>query len=515
MLINALYGLIAFTFLQALASFFLAARIKSSRLLLQGQIVWDLLFSLCVIYLTRGSESPFPFLFILVIVSSSVFFSRREVLLVAAAAAILYGSLVDLQYYGYLPYFDDMSRSGELSTPDFFYAVFVNIVAFFSTALLAGLLAERLRRSETELRKREVDYDELENLNRTIVTSIASGLMSINGAGRIRLFNAAAEEITGLRFAEVYNADIREIFPQIQVFTDGPRVVRRGEATFRRRDGNTCILGYASSRLFDARGEMAGLLISFQDLTDLKEMERRLQRVDRLAAVGQLASGMAHEIRNPLASISGSVQLLLEGEGLDPHQQRLMRIVVKEADRLSQLLTDFLLFARPRQLKLDLFNFAELGQEVVAVCNNDPRFSEIAVRNNCPPGAMIRADRQQLGQALWNLLINSAEAITGDGTIWLGLTNDAMGTRIVVEDDGPGVPKEQQERIFDPFFSTKDRGSGLGLATVHAIVTAHGGEILCEERPTGGARFVLVFPEVVGSGTDTGYLKRGKGTDGG
>lgn len=498
--LNALYFLIALTYLEAFASFFVAGKIKNSSVFLHAQITWDLVFSLGVIYITGGSDSPFSFLFIIVIICSSVFFPRKETFLVASAASIFYGSLVDLQYYGFLPYAEGYPFSGHLGIRDLFYTVFVNIVAFFLTALLSGMLAERLRKSESALRKKEVDYGELENLNRAIVSNIASGLLSINPLGRIRLFNGAAEAITGLKFHDVYNRDVREVFPELLVFADEMRVVRRGEARFPVASGEIKTLGYASSLLSDAQGGETGLLVSFQDLTELKEMELRLARIDRLAAVGQLASGMAHEIRNPLAAISGSVQLMLELKEFDDYEKRLMRIVIKEADRLSQLLTDFLQYARPRQPHVEGIDLLTLGTEIVAVANGDARFQNIALRVNCMPAVIVSADRQQLRQALWNLLINSAEAMSAGGTIWIGFKAVKGGGEVLVEDDGPGIPVEKRERIFDPFFSTKDRGTGLGLATVHAIVVAHGGEVKVEERAGGGTRFVLFFPGDDGNG---------------
>ena len=406
----------------------------------------------------------------------------------------MYGSLVDLQYYGYLPYAKGSIYLDRLETRDFFYAVFVNLVAFFLTALLSSILAERLRRSEFDLRKKEIDYDDLDYLNKSIVANISSGLMSLSQDGRIRLFNAAASTITGLHLRDVYDRDVRTIFPGLQTHADGMRNVRRGEVPFQGPERRRLILGYATSLLTDAKGREKGMLVSFQDLTEFKEMEQRLRRADRLATVGRLASGMAHEIRNPLASISGSVQLLLELKEMDDYQKRLMQIVVKEADRLNLLLTDFLLFARPKRPEYDAVDFLALCEEIVAVSAGDPRFQGLDVHIAAPGPVWLNADRQQLRQALWNVLLNAAEALVSSGTIHIDLAEVDDWVTVVIADSGKGIPEAIREKIFDPFFSTKDRGSGLGLATVHAIVQAHHGEIDVQNSSAGGARFVLRFP---------------------
>lgn len=477
---------------QAAAAAVFIPRVRRLRFFVQAQIVWDLLFFTGLIYLTGGFDSPFPFLFILVVISAGVFLTRREIFFVASASAILYGSLLDLQYYGYLPPLPGLSLPHQIDGREVFYAVFVNVIGFLLTALLSSILAERLRRSEQALEKREIDYEELERLNRTILASIGSGLMIINPQGRIRSFNAAAEKITGFRLEEVYDRDVRELFPALAVFDGKFRIVERGEASYNAGRAGRQILGYASSLISGAAESPLGLLITFQDLTRLKGMEERLKRADRLAAVGQLASGMAHEIRNPLASISGSVQLLMEGRDTSEEDRRLMRIVVREADRLSALLTDFLVFAHPSPPELSEVDVSLLMDELADMASADPRFGGIEIRREYPSGVNMLLDRQKLHQALWNLAINAAEAMDGKGVVTLGLA--PAGGEVYVEDTGPGIPEQIRGKIFNPFFTTKDRGTGLGLATVHKIVEAHGGSIEVAAGRSSGARFTIRLP---------------------
>jgi two-component system sensor histidine kinase PilS (NtrC family) len=491
-LLHSLYLLGGLYYGQAAVAAVVLPRIRRQRLFVQAQIVWDLLFITGLIYLTGSIDSPFHFLYYLVVIIASAFLTRREIFFVASAAAILFGSLLDLQYYGFLPPLPAWSVQPQLDIRQVFYAVFVNVTAIFFAALLSGLLAERLRRSEQALEKKNIDYDELENLNRTILANIGSGLMIINPLGRIRSFNAAAEHISGFTLEDVYDRDVREVFPAFAVYNGMLLVVERGEGIFLSREAGRRILGYASSLVRGADGQTLGLLITFKDMTWYKELEERLKRSDRLAAVGQLASGMAHEIRNPLASISGSVQLLMEAKGVSEDERQLMRIVVKEADRLNGLLSDFLLYARPGSPRIAVADVSSVLDELSLIAAADPRFVGIEIRRAYPPGVSMPLDRQQLYQAMLNLLINGAEAMPDGGVLTIGLGPGAR--EIFVEDSGPGIPENIRNRIFNPFFTTKDHGTGLGLATVHAIVEAHGGSISVASGRQGGARFVINLP---------------------
>ncbi|MDO3376779.1 two-component system sensor histidine kinase NtrB [Geoalkalibacter halelectricus] len=486
--VDYLFWLVGLSYAQALFSAAVLRKIQHFKVFTQVQITWDLFFVTSLIYLSGGIESIYSFLYILVIISSALLLTRRDSLLVASAASILYGSLLDLQYFGLLPVLPGMYFSDQIDVGTVFYAIFVNVMAFFLTALLSGTLSERLRRSEQALERRQIDYEELENLNRTLLANINSGLLIINPQGRIRLLNAAGSKITGYTLEDVYDRDVREVFPSLGVYEGEFRLVARGEARVGDRYGKVHVIGYDSTHLRDRDERILGLLVTFQDLSHVKLMEEQLKRADRLAAVGRLASGMAHEIRNPLASISGSVQLLMEAGNVSDDDKRLMRIVVREADRLSRLLTDFLLYARPSSPVPEKIDIAALLDELSQLLMADGRFSAIEIHKEYESEVWLDLDRQQFRQALWNLVINGAEAMGGRGALYLGAQ---AGGLIWVEDSGPGIGADLRQKIFEPFFTTKDSGTGLGLATVHAIVTGHGGEIELEQGRTGGARFVI------------------------
>jgi len=486
------YGLVTLYYLQALLVSAALRYVQRFRRLVHIQIVWDLLFSSTLIYVTGGIESYFSFLFLLIILGSGLLLRRREALIVASASAILYGSLLDLQYYGYLPGYKGVELSAIVDAREVFFAVFVNVVAFFLVGLLSGFFAERIRRGEMALVRRQIDFDELEQFNRAILASIGSGLMVVNSAGRIRSFNQAAERISGMSLAQVYNCDVRDVFPDLAVFSQGPIETSRNEGHFVRPDGDVLTLGFSSTMLSSREGQYESLLITFQDLTQLRDMEIRLQQADRLAAIGKMASGMAHEIRNPLASISGSLQLLMEGGQIASDGERLGKIVVREADRLSGLITDFLAFARPAQPQLAECDLSLVCDEVIEMAQSSALLHGITLERNYRPRQLFYVDREQVRQLIWNILHNAAEALDGKGSIRLSV--DAETFTLTCEDSGPGIPEEVSNKVFDPFFTTKEMGTGLGLATVYATVEAHGGEVSIGISELGGACLRFGFP---------------------
>ena len=485
-----LFLLIGISYAEAIISALLLKKISNTDLFAQLQIAWDLLFVSVLIVLTGGVESVFSFAYLLIIISASFLLSRRLTIFAAAGAVILFGGILDLQYFDSLHFFN-LYRSAPDAT--FFSAIFVHAVAFFLTALLSGTLAHRWHYSEEQLQRKTIDYAELEKMNRTILSHISSGLMLINPQGRISSFNRAAVAITGLSLQEVYDQNAVATFPGLAVGSvANAKPLNRSEGYFVRKSGEELILGYATTPAKGSQGENLGLLVTFQDLTQLKKNEEDLKRSDRLAAVGRLAAGMAHEIRNPLASISGSVQLLMEAENVRPDDLRLMGIVVKEADRLNGLLTDFLGFARPGKLSKEPVSVAAILDQIVEMLATDHRFRDIEITTNYSAELVLSLDQGQILQVLWDLAINAVEAMAGEGQLLISVETGKYPT-IIIEDNGPGIADEIKGRIFEPFFSTKEQGTGLGLAAVYSVIESHGGIIAVDRGVAGGARFSLQF----------------------
>ena len=237
----------------------------------------------------------------------------------------------------------------------------------------------------------------------------------------------------------------------------------------------------------------------FQDLTELREMETRLKREERLAAVGRLAAGIAHEIRNPLASISGSIEMLREGKGVAAEDSRLMNIILRETDRLDGLITEFLQYVKPMKRRAAKVQMLDVLRETIEALRATDGGRDVTFVLPDGPLAAVRGDRDQLKQVVWNLLLNAMQATGGKGRVEVRATNSRLGEQgevmlLEVRDDGVGIPPEEIGRIFEPFFTTKERGTGLGLAMVHKIVEAHEGHIEVESQAGKGATFLVVLP---------------------
>lgn len=488
---SAVYPFLVLISISYAEAFFSAAFLKkncNSCIFAQIQIAWDLLFVTALILLTGGVESVFSFAYLLVIVSASFLLSLRMTVLAAAAAVVMFGGILDLQFFNYL---DHIGLTRSVSDRTFFSTLFVHSVAFFLSAGLSGTLADRWRKSEAQLQRKTIDFAELEKLNRTILAHINSGLVLVSPEEEILSYNRAASEITGLSLPDVYGRLMPDIFPELlgsASLADGP--VTRSEGKFVKNNGKSIVLGFATTPVKGSHGEDVGTLVTFQDLTQLKQIEEDLKRSDRLAAVGRLAASMAHEIRNPLASISGSVQLLLENSQKNEEEESLMNIVVNEADRLNGLLTNFLHFAKPKPPEKEDVIIAELFDELILLLKADKRFSSVEIKANCLKDIVLSVDSQQIQKALWDLAINAAEAMQGEGALRFTVVESNPST-IIVEDSGPGVSDTVRQRIFEPFFSTKEKGTGLGLASVYSVVEAHGGKISVSRSSLGGARFSL------------------------
>jgi two-component system sensor histidine kinase PilS (NtrC family) len=277
----------------------------------------------------------------------------------------------------------------------------------------------------------------------------------------------------------------------------------RGEFEYVNQDGLRMILGFSAAPFEGGRDKNASVIINFRDITGIRRMEEALKRADRLAALGELSARMAHEIRNPLAAMSGSVQMLSEQTTTGDNDGRLMAIVLRESERLNKLITEFLTYARPLTPNKVSIDLKVLAEDVRLLMLADNRFACIEINNLVPANTMIQADRHQINQVLLNLLQNSADAMPEGGGIEISaqfLLNGADGFRkspvisISVTDTGMGLEPETAQRIFEPFWTNKAEGTGLGLAVNYRIIEAHGGMISVEAPPEGGCRFTILLP---------------------
>lgn len=514
--LQGLVRLIVATYLFSLLSIAaLKLPAKFRPLITYTQIIWDMLLVTVLILLTGGVASPYSFLYMLAIISASVLLARRQSFYVASLCVILYGATIDLQYYGRLVQLGLSPESAQQAgLPYLFYSLFLNITAFYLTALLTGYLAERARASETALHEKEIDYLELERLNSTIVRNLNSGLVTITPKGMVRVFNRFAENLTGVSQQEAYDCHISLIIPGFERVIAENEPVSSGETFFTDPGGEQMIFGYHSVRFYDSEGGFNGIIFNFEDLSRIRSMEEELKRADRLAAIGELSARIAHEIRNPLASISGSVQLISQGDAVPEKDRKLLDIVLRETDRLNLLISDFLTYARPVKPDSQVSSLAEMYTGIEALLLTDPRFSGISIKFSDDYNVRVRISPDHLQQLFWNLLVNAAESMSDGGDIEISgcLVNLAIRgndnrsfVRIDISDTGKGMSESETSHLFEPFFTTKSNGTGLGLATVYRIVEAHEGRIFVESAPGKGTRISILLPAVE-TGGDNGTV---------
>jgi two-component system, NtrC family, sensor histidine kinase PilS len=475
---------------------------RHTRTLSYTQIVWDLLLVTTLILVTGGVNSPYAFLYFLSIVSASVLLARSEAYYTASLCVILYGAILDFQYYGRLTWLGLSQLPAELYGAGYiFYLIFLYTVSFFLTAFLAGNLSERARRSESALQEKEIDYEELERLNSTIVSTIDSGLITVTAQARVRVFNRFAEVLTGISQREAYDRELGELFPGLAGLVPQLGEPLQGDFEHPGQGGEQMQLSFKSVPLAGKDGEAVGAILDLHDQTQMRRMAGELKRADRLAAVGELSARMAHEIRNPLAAISGSVQLVALRQWVDDKDKRLFSIIIRETDRLDGLLRDFLLYAKPAPPSKVAIDLRALIAELAPLLSRDPRLEGVSIENAVPEEITVVFDRDQCKQVFWNLLVNGAESISGPGRLVIQADQQrrrARGeggeVRIRVTDSGHGMSPADVTRVFEPFFTTKKGGTGLGLATVYRIVETHGGRVTVQSEEGSGTVVTLYLP---------------------
>ncbi len=451
------------------------------------QVGWDLACATALVYLSGGAFSPFATLYPLGIIGGAILLGRREALLAATAASLAYGALVNLQLYGVLRPPGALVGAHEAAAK-FLPHLSFHVGAFFALAVLAGSLAEELRRTGARLEEAEAEVLDLEHLQASVLASLGSGLVAVDRRGREVFHNRAAEELLGR--AGVPLAAGTDLSGAFDLAAGERREVAVGAGPL--------TLGYSVSPLWDRGGRRRGSILIFQDLSEVKQLEANLRRADRLAAVGRLAAGLAHEIRNPLASLSGSVEVLRQGPEAGEEARILFGIVLRETERLNRLVTNFLHYARPDRAESAPFGLAELVDETAFFFQQGEGRSGFRVVNRVPPDLVLTADRSQVEQLLLNLFRNSIEASPEGVTATVEGETAPGAVRVTVRDDGPGMLPEVAAHAFEPFFSRRPGGTGLGLATVDRIVENHGATVVLEAAPGAGVALHFRFPAPVG-----------------
>ena len=485
------------------------------RWLVDLQLAGDAVTVSAFIYFTGGITSFFSSLYVLPIVAASTVEFRRGGLLVATLSAIMYGGLVLAQYLAASGLLQNSLLAAEAvvlpprSVAQ--YTVVLNLFGFFAVALLSGSLAERLRSADVRLEQASTEIADLQAFNQHVIDSLPSGLATTDTAQRILTFNHAAETITGLSFRSVAGRPLTEMLQlparlvvEMEEGLSGSGA-RRLEWRYSTADGRGEIDVGLSATHIETPGGRAGFLVTFQDVTDVKRLERDARIQQRLAAVGEMAAGIAHEIRNPLASMSGSIQILRQELPLSSEQEQLMDIVLRESERLNTTIRSFLAYARPQRFAIERIDVRRALNDTALLLRNSAELGEAhAIEVDVPASELwYEADEGQIRQIIWNLATNGLRAMPDGGRLRLmsSMESSSNGVVITVQDEGIGIAPEDLDGLFQPFHGSFTRGSGLGLAIVHRIVTDYHGEIQVSSRPGAGTTVSVRLPARAGVAT--------------
>ena len=505
---SALFKTILLTYIFSILFLLLLKYIRNISLNIYIQSICDVALITGMVYATGGIRSIYSVFYPLVIIYSVLFLGRNGGLIVASAAGIFYGTFADLEFYGVIyPIISIPIPDYPMNAGDVFTRIITHILSFYLLAFLASFVVEQEKKARTLLAEKQNAFEQLDLLHRSIIESVDTGILTVNLTGQIKSFNRAAAEITGLFFREVENHNIADVFPDCpplkgELNDTGYRSIAktRFEMVFQAGEGKTLILGGSVSPLRDPRGVTIGNIIVFQDLTGINEMKESLERSQRLAFIGEMAAGLAHEIRNPLASISGCIQMLKGDPSQNQTNARLMQIILRGKDQLESFLKDFLLMARPAPGIREQIEIREMIRDIMeSLCCVDDwneLLNVVMLFGNDP--LYIETNRTEFRQVIWNVILNAIQAMPEGGELKIEAYHSRVrekdGVEIRIGDTGCGIQEQSLKKIFEPFYTTRDRGTGLGLAVVSRIMDVYGGNIRIQSQPDKGTIFTIWFP---------------------
>jgi len=451
------------------------------------QVLTDLALVTLVVHFTGAWDSSFNFLYPLVIIVACVLLPQWWAFLTAALAFILYGALLELNYYGTVPSF--ATTHPELRALQ--AIIFVNLFAFLAVAYLASLLAAKLRQVDVQLKDTSGALQSLQALHENIIQSISGGLITTSLDGRITLMNTAARKLLDCG-DELLGKSVNELF--LDPLPSVGSLRAHGEVRFQPANGFRKTFRVIVSTLSVPGRDDEGFVYTFDDLTEIRRLEREVRMQDRLAAVGRLAAAIAHEIRNPLTSIAGSVSMLSTAAEITDEQKQLLQIVTRESDRLNNIITDFLAYSRGKQYRFEKTDLLPLLEDTLTLLENRMVAENTGIhieRNFKVQHAFALADGDKIKQVFWNFCQNAVRAMKDGGTLTVAVESSGDDWQINFADTGHGMTPQQTEKIFEPFQSGFEGGTGLGLAIVYQIAQAHEGKVWARSRLGEGTTFVF------------------------
>lgn len=462
------------------------------------QIGTDLTLTTILVLLSRGVESPFVSFYLLIIIYCSLTLGRNGGMVCAALSTILYAGAVTFEHIS-IAALDPVAIDARQTT----FRIAVHALGFWSVALLGTYLHRRLQLIEFELQEKIDSLKQLQKLNEHIVSSIRSGLITTDLNGRIAVFNNAAEELMQRHQEDIIGKPVPGIIGEdfwtriVQVDLLKSAKPMRHETWIPLPEGGKRFLGFSVSPLMDQSHKLLGYILSFQDLTEIIRLEEEVRLKDRMAAIGRMAAGIAHEIRNPLAAMQGSVEILRSHSTLPKVDERLLDILIRESDRLNKFVEDFLNFARPRHYSKQRVDLVPILKDSVILLRNSPeiRGKHSVVLDVEDPEIRVLGSADQLNQVFWNLAQNAIRAMPNGGSLKIGVRKNPEGWGLIeFEDNGIGMSSEEQEQLFQPFNSEFNGGLGLGLSIIFQIVEDHKGKVSFDSEKGRGTRVSISFP---------------------
>lgn len=496
---SSILSFIVLIYLYSIASALLAYRIRRYTLLAYTQVFTDSILTSLIVYYSGGSQSIFTFVYFFPIISGSLMLFKPGAFVMSLFTLLNYGTVLSSELNRLAPLLPGPLAQNPVTNPFILLQHFsVYGASFFMVGILSSILADRLKKTEAALTRTSRNYIRLSRLYKQIFDNISSGLITVDSDSVVTSFNRAAEQITGYEAFELTGKGFHDFFPGFdRPGSDSERL----QTEIRRKDGKKIPLGYSWSRLNMPDPADDSRVYTFQDLSRIRRMEEKVRQSEKMAAVGEIAAGIAHEFRNPLAAISGAAQVLAGEESASSVNQSLFNIITRESTRLDSIIKDFLLFSRPARPEKSWTSLKERVDETWAVIRQGGLIrEEITLVTDIPGNLDCWADPRQLAQILLNLIHNACVAMEKEGGEVTVVAREVPGQkegnllRIRIEDTGCGIEEHMRGDIFEPFFTTRENGTGLGLAIVHQLVDGHGGTISVGGGENGGTVFTLALP---------------------
>jgi two-component system, NtrC family, sensor histidine kinase PilS len=457
------------------------------------QVLTDMVLVSLIIYVTGGLDSSFNFLYPLVIIVACILLPRVWAYLTAALAFILYGTVLELTYFEFIPSYS--TTHPELKALQ--AIILINLFGYLAVAYLAGVLVNKLRQVDVKLKHTSGVLENLQALHENIVQSITEGLITTGLDGHITVVNSAAQKLLECSERELIGKAIHRFFLDPLPQVDSERA--HAEVRLLRPNGFRKTFRVLVSALTVPESGTLGYVYTFDDLTDIRRLEREIRMQDRLAAVGRLAAAIAHEIRNPLTSIAGAVQLLSGVPDFSDEHRQLLQIVTRESERLNGIITDFLAYSRGRQYQFKKVDLLPLLEDTLTLLEHRVEAEKRAIRVERKykvSEAWALADGDKVKQVFWNFCENAVRAMPAGGTLTVSVEPSGDAWEMNFADTGPGMSQQLIEKVFEPFQSQFEGGTGLGLAIVYQIVQAHEGKVWARSKPGQGCVFVLRLPRL-------------------